>query len=160
MRESAEAIVPGCGRSTGRAEREEGEDLTHSLDGQGEQTTPQGAYRSKGVVEPQGATEGRSLSTVQSRTPAGEGAERELFDSIFHDGYNWSRATDRVIRNGGAPGLDGVRTTELRDWMHQNVGRIGVEIAMVQHTDQAPYAGWRYRNPVAGACAGSGCQQR
>jgi group II intron reverse transcriptase/maturase len=67
-------------------------------------------------VEPEGSGEARSAATRESRE---EGGAESLFEK-FLDRDNLNRAFKRVRSNDGSAGVDGMKTTELLNWLRQN----------------------------------------
>ncbi|PDO09180.1 MAG: group II intron reverse transcriptase/maturase [Candidatus Reconcilbacillus cellulovorans] len=80
--------------------------------------TPQGGCRREVAVKPQGTAGAPSLSPAQVESSSREG-HSDLLERML-EGHNLRLAYKRVVRNGGAPGVDGVTVAELREhlWTH------------------------------------------
>jgi RNA-directed DNA polymerase len=69
-----------------------------------------------GGRNPTGASDGAELSTATwGRTKAGVATEG-LMEQVVERGNMW-RAYERVLRNKGAPGADGMRVQDLKAWL-------------------------------------------
>ena len=87
-------------------------------DGSGDRSHPVNAGLAGGEavnpVEPPAERSGRPASP---RGEAQPDREQELWEQVFCR-ENLTRALQRVERNKGAPGVDGMTTTELRPWLN------------------------------------------
>ena len=68
------------------------------------------------------SAEGTVLSAADSKTESPTGNDR-LMESIC-DSLNLSVAMAKVIANGGAPGVDGMRVTQLENYFERHRDRL------------------------------------
>lgn len=113
---SAEAIVPAPVTGWGRAERQEWMDLSSSRDEQGRPPvrTTDTAGKPK-PVKPAGAPGRAEPSPARDETPSNAEAG-SVWEQVFARA-NLFAALDRVEKNAGAPGSDGLRVDELRSYL-------------------------------------------
>lgn len=70
-------------------------------------------------VKPQGNQGGPSKSPARAAANTSGEQVTDLLEKVLERG-NMFRALDRVERNAGAPGIDGLATKELRKWCKEN----------------------------------------
>lgn len=115
---SAEAIVPAGKKQDepGRAERTSEGPLTDLVEEAMTAANPDdGALVGGDRVKPESPHQERSLFPTAAN-PDSHPAPATLFES-FLSRENLARALKRVEANAGAPGPDGMKTTELRPWL-------------------------------------------
>ncbi len=76
------------------------------------------AWRGRQAVKPPGTPPERSASPAPDQQTLTPPASPSLWEAAFSPG-NVERALRRVERNGGAPGIDGMRADELRTHLHR-----------------------------------------
>jgi len=81
--------------------------VARSMDGQRQQPLPEGSLPWESRGDTPRAHGGPSLSAAQPTGTAHEGGEGTLLEAVL-ERSNMLRALERVERNGGAPGVDGV----------------------------------------------------
>src|SRR4030065_1493522 len=77
---------------------------------------PDGVFADGPKVKPGAPHIDRSLSPA-AKSPDSHPAPATLFES-FLSRENLARALKRVEQNRGAPGPDGMKTEDLRPWLH------------------------------------------
>ena len=78
--------------------------------------TPSAADAGYGGPNPAGASDGAESNTAtQGRTKAGVAADA-LMEQVVERGNMW-KAYERVLRNKGAPGADGMPVQDLKAWL-------------------------------------------
>ncbi len=110
--------------------------LARSMDGQRRQPLPEGTCPGTVGVTPQMFQEGRSPSTAHSMRTAHEGGEATLLLEEALERNNMLRALQRVERNGGAPGVDGMTVADLRPFLRRHWERIRTELFRGCYTPQ------------------------
>ena len=139
----ASSVLPGVssGRSTNEAcesRRREGPNIergghvARSMDGQRQQPLPVGSLPWESRGDTPRAHGGPSPSAAQPTRTAHEGGEVTLLEAAL-ERRNMLRALQRVERNGGAPGVDGMTVKELRPFLRTDWERIRAELL------QGPY---------------------
>lgn len=96
----------------------------------GEQRKPktlQGVCLPEVAVKPQGTTGEPSTPPAQSGEEPREDSSSSLMDQVLARN-NLLAALKRVEQNGGAPGVDGVTTKSLRDYLREHWSRIREEL--------------------------------
>ena len=110
----------GGDRWPGRAEHQVSRTEERLDDGSGDRSHPVNAGLAGGEavnpVEPPAERSGRPASP---RGEAQPDREQELWEQVFCR-ETLTRALQRVERNKGAPGVDGMTTAELRPWLHRH----------------------------------------
>jgi hypothetical protein len=133
---------------------ESGGRLARSMDGQRRQPLPEGTCPGTGGVTPPMFQEGRSPSTAHSMRTAHEGGEATLLLEEALERNNMLRALQRVERNGGAPGVDGMTVADLRPFLRRHWERIRAELFQ-GCSPPSQSGGQRFRSRGAG-CGSSG----
>lgn len=114
------AIVPyGDVRTYGKGERKaKGETLMNSRETQRKQNNPEGNYPKEVTVQPRETLEGQSEAPARVNTNPCEEGEYQLLEGVLTRD-NLKRALERVEKNEGAPGIDGMKTCELREYLKE-----------------------------------------
>ena len=120
VEKSAEAVVPaGSSGLPGRAEREAEAEDVRARGNRGERSQPRKGSRWEGRrVKPDGGRREWSGSPAPDET-APHPADASLWERFLFRG-NLAAALRRVEQNAGAPGIDGMRTEELRPWLKEH----------------------------------------
>ena len=114
--ESAEAIVRKYGTpETGRAEPKGERKPMRSQEEQRQQNISQESLRQREAVKPSGYAGAPSSSSAQV-APSSREVQNDLLERML-EGNNLRRAYKQVVRNGGAPGVDGVTVAELQAYL-------------------------------------------
>ena len=82
---------------------------------QRQQNIPQGSSRQRAAVKPSGYVGAPSSSSAQI-APSSREDQDDLLERML-EGSNLRDAYKRVVRNGGAPGVDGVTVAELQAYL-------------------------------------------
>lgn len=104
-----------------------------STDGQRWQPLPQGTYSAEAGVTPRGPQRGPSPSAAHTTETAHEGGEGTLLERAL-ERKHMLHALQRVERNSGAPGVDGMTVEELRPFLRTHWGRIREELLQGRYT--------------------------
>ncbi len=119
LQESAEAIVLRAAQHAGRAERQnEGLDLASSRDTQRRQPSWQQTCLWEETVNTSGPTGEPSAPPARTKEEPCE-VKVDLLEQVL-DYQNIMTALKRVEENKGAPGIDGMKTKELRSYLAEN----------------------------------------
>jgi RNA-directed DNA polymerase len=78
-------------------------------------------------VKPEDARRERSPSPAPGETAPHPAQASDLWETFLSRG-NLARALRRVEQNAGAPGIDGMRTKELRPWLHRHWPRVFAQL--------------------------------
>ena len=97
--------------------------MERSHDTQRQQNTPQGASRQEEAVKPQGTGGGPSASSAQTECASPGTGPGTLLEQVL-DRKNLLAALKRIESNGGAPGVDGMQTKDLRLFLQNQWGSI------------------------------------
>jgi len=101
--------------------------LASSQDAQRQPKTPKGAFGREEAVKPQGIAQGPSAPSARPETTSrGTGTETLLEQML--ERHNMLEALKRVEANGGAPGIDGMETKDLRPYLRENWEQIRSEL--------------------------------
>lgn len=115
--ESAEAIVRKYGTpESGRAEPKGEREPMRSREEQRQPNIPQGSLRQREAVKPPGYAGAPSSSPAQV-DPSSRKDQNDLLERML-EGENLRLAYKRVVRNGGAPGVDRVTVAELQAYLN------------------------------------------
>ena len=101
--------------------------MASSQDAQRQQKTPQGACLREEAVKPQGTAGGPSAPSAQPERPS-PGSRFEALLEQMVERNNMLGALKLVEKNGGAPGVDGMETKDLRLYIRQHWERIRTEL--------------------------------
>lgn len=88
---------------------------------------PEGTCLQEEAVKPQGTAGGPSVPPAQTKGSSREEHGDALLEQMLAR-ENLLAALRRVEQNGGAPGVDGVTTKDLRDYLRQHWERIREEL--------------------------------
>lgn len=101
--------------------------MASSQDVRRQPKTPQGAFGREEAVKPLGTDQGPSAPSAQTETTSrGTGTETLLEQML--ERHNMLAALKRVEANRGAPGVDGMETKDLRQYIRENWERIRLEL--------------------------------
>ena len=109
--------------------------MGRSMDGQRQQPLPEGTCLGREGVTPRRAQEGLSPSAAQPTRTTHEGGEATLLEQAV-ERPNMLHALQRVERNGGAPGVDGMTVEDLRPFLRMHWERIRMELLQGHYTPQ------------------------
>src|SRR5579864_600240 len=109
--------------------------MARSMDGQRQQPLPEGSLPWESRGDTPRAHGEPSPSAAQSTGTAHEGGEGTLLEAVL-ERSNMLRALQRVERNGGAPGVDGMTVEELRPVLQTHWDRIRGELLRGGYTPQ------------------------
>jgi RNA-directed DNA polymerase len=133
--ESAEAVVPAgvsiqthmrCG--LGRAERQAERMSVMADGGRNERSQPaQVGQLQEETMKPSGPVAVRSGRLESSESSSQPVRVDGLWEQVFSRD-NLTRALRRVERNGGAAGVDGMTTEQLRPWLHQHWAEVSEQL--------------------------------
>lgn len=98
-----------------------------SKETQRKQNISKGSYPWKAAVQPQETMGVRSNSTAQVKSESCEEGEYRLLEAILTR-ENLKQAVERVEDNKGAPGIDGMKTGELREYLMREWTQIKSEL--------------------------------
>jgi RNA-directed DNA polymerase len=106
------------------------------MDEQRQQPLPEGTCPGRVGVTPRVAQEGLSSSAAHSMQAAHGGGEATPLLEEALERSNMLRALQRVERNGGAPGADGMAVEDLRPFLRRHWERIRTELLQGHYTPQ------------------------
>ena len=109
--------------------------MARSMDGQREQPLPEGSLPWESRGDPSRTQGGPSPSAAQPTRTAPGGGEATLLEAAL-ERQNMLRALQRVERNGGAPGVDGMTVEDLRPFLRMHWERIRGEVLQGRYTPQ------------------------
>lgn len=114
--ESAEAIVRKYGTpESGRAEPKGERKPMRSSEKQRQPNIPEGSCQQRETVKPSGYAGAPSYPPAQI-APSSREAQNDLLERML-EGENLRLAYNRVVQNGGAPGVDSVTVAELQAYL-------------------------------------------
>jgi group II intron reverse transcriptase/maturase len=113
-KKSAEAIVPSSQREGPNNDGHTSERRVEPL--RREQKTAEAGWPCEGTVETESSKGARSVATLETAADGGAGA---LLEGVL-DRDNLNLAFKRVVRNGGAAGIDGMTVDEMLPWLREN----------------------------------------
>lgn len=93
-----------------------------------------GASREETGRNPADARAGAEAGTACRRDPK---SEEDWFMSQVVERGNMQRAYSQVMRNRGAPGIDGMRCEDLKDWLKANWPRVKAALLEGSYQPQA-----------------------
>src|SRR5690606_12761944 len=119
LQESAEAIVPWGELTQGKGRtRKRGLILVSSRGMQGKQPSQTWPYPQKAAVKPRESAGEQSMSPARTNDET-YGAGNDLLEKVLAR-ENLLKALKRVETNGGAPGVDGMETKDLRAHLREH----------------------------------------
>lgn len=109
--------------------------MARSMDGRRQQLLPEGSLPGESRRDTPTAHGGLSPSAAPPTWTAPGGGEARLLEAAL-ERQNMLRALQRVERNGGAPGVDGMTVAEFRPFLRTHWERIRAELLEGRYTPQ------------------------